>query len=318
MENCKNTIKAKSWKRRGHMDKTVIKKREWSLADGAFPLEIVHIGECANNMTMFHWHEYMEISFIQKGKGVYEIEDKVFEVNRGDIILINNIEKHRVTFSPEEPLFETVIHFDPALIWSSGRSTLDSNYLRLFKYELASFNNRPELDEHAKDTMSSIISDIIDEYKCRREYYELMIKSKLLTLITLLLRECRVRSVDRYDALSKRNQIGRLSRIISFIDDNFDKDINMESTANKFFMNTSYFSNYFKKNVGVNFLEYLTRVRVEKALKLMDDTDINSTDAAFACGFNNVTSFYNAFRRITGMNPGSYKRNARKHETLQH
>ena len=79
---------------------TNIKKRESKLLEQPFPFEIIHIDEPANNMSMFHWHEFMEISYIQEGKGTYEIEEKVFGVAKGDFVIINNIERHKVTYHP--------------------------------------------------------------------------------------------------------------------------------------------------------------------------------------------------------------------------
>lgn len=59
----------------------------------------------------------------------------------------------------------------------------------------------------------------------------------------------------------------------------------------------------------MNFTDYLAKVRISKAMRLLNETGTSSTEIAFACGFNNVTSFYNTFKRIKGMSPGEYKKN---------
>ena len=73
-------------------------------------------------------------------------------------------------------------------------------------------------------------------------------------------------------------------------------------------MNASYFSEYFKKNIGVNFTEYLARIRIGEAVRLLSENRLNSIEIAFGCGFNNASSFYNAFKKITGTNPGKLKK----------
>lgn len=271
-----------------------------------FPFEVLHIDEPASNMSIFHWHEFMEISYIQSGMGKYEIEDKEFFVKKGDIVIINNNERHRLTYNSLEPLYEIVIHFNSRLVCQNDNTSFDLTYMKLFKYEKANFNNKPDLSEDIKETISSLISNIVKEYIQKESYYELMLKSKLLTLITILLRCCNVKQVNDFKFVSKRNQINRLDLILSYIDENFHKDISLDCISHKFFMNSSYFSDYFKKNIGINFLEYIVSKRINQAIKILYEDKMNSTETAFACGFNNVTSFYNAFKKITGMNPGDY------------
>ena len=201
-----------------------------------------------------------------------------------------------------------VIHFDPRLIWTKESHPIDHSYLKLFHYKGTNFNNKPELNEEIKRNITSLISEIKEEFVWKKPYFELMIKSKLLTIITHLIRECDLKSVDDSELIVKRKNIERLEAILQYINENFDKEVTLDSIAQKFFMNNSYFSDYFKKNMGINFSEYLTRVRVNEAIRLFSEKNIGSTEVAFICGFNNTASFYNAFKRIAGKNPGDFKK----------
>lgn len=284
---------------------TDCRKRESSLLDSPFPLEVIHIGEPANNMDMFHWHEYMEISYIQEGRGTYEIEDKVFHIKKGDIVIINGIEKHRVTYGPGETLYETVIHFDSRLIYSIINNPRDHSYLKLFSRG-ADFVNRPELDAGEKELITGIISDIVNEYVQRKSYFELVIKSRLLLLIALLLRQRGTRPPDEVGLTAKRKNISLLEKILKYSNENFKTDLSMDRVARRFYMNASYFSEFFKKNIGINYTEYLTRLRINEAIRLLNESGLSTTEISYACGFNNMSSFYNAFKKITGTNPGNY------------
>lgn len=286
----------------------LLQPKQRLLASNEFPFEVAHIGEPANNMPTLHWHEFMEISYVQKGSGKYEIEGKTFIVNPGDIIIINNIEKHRVSYVAETPLYETVIHFSPTLLWSLDGGSCEQDCMRLFKNEKMFLSNKPNMDDATRNQISLLISEIIDEYIGKRPYYNLMLKSKLLALISIILRKSQVKYSDEIETISKRNQIDRLEKILSYIADNYENELSLDIIAQKFYMNPSYFSDYFKKNMGINFTEYLSRLRIIQALDLINTKDMNSADIAYSCGFNNVTSFYKAFRKITGMSPGDYKR----------
>jgi AraC-like DNA-binding protein len=259
-------------------------------------------------MATFHWHDYMELSYIQENEGRYEIEDRVYEVAKGDVVIINNIERHRVTYRPERPLYETVIHFDPKLVWFRDDPTMEYGYLKLFRRNRIAFNNRPDLPEPAREEIGRLFTEITREYQEGKRFHKLLIKARLLTVIALLLRECKMEAVDDGAFLSKRNQIDRLRKILDFIEGNHKREIGLESTAAHFHFNGSYFSDYFRKNVGITFSEYLARIRVREAIALMTERNLGSAEAAYECGFKNIASFYAAFKRVTGMNPGDYLR----------
>ncbi|MDR3643719.1 MAG: AraC family transcriptional regulator [Clostridia bacterium] len=290
------------------MDRAASSKRESNLKGKPFPFEVVHIGEPAHNMKYFHWHDFLEISYIDGGSGTYHIEGKTLPVKKGDIVIINNIEKHMVTYGPDETLYETVIHFDPSLIWSEENSPFDHSYLRLFLYNGARFNNKPIFNEKNTAAVKTIISEIVGEYTRREQFFELMIKAKLLTLITLLIRQCFLEESSLHEFSFKKKNIERLDRIILYVNEHYDKELRLPIVAKEFYMNASYFSEFFKKNMGVSFSDYLTMVRINKALSLLYSENLSTTEIAFRCGFNNLSSFFSSFKKCTGMNPGEYKK----------
>lgn len=300
-------------------------KRESDIARRPFPFEILHARGPANNMPAFHWHDFMELSFVRRGAGTYEIEDKVFSVGPGDIIIINDIERHRVTYDPARPLHETVLHFAPSLIWSRGgprdargavRSPrpkegegLDEEYLRLFLYDGATFSNKPELAPRTRALTARLISEIQAEWEAARPWYQLMIKSKLLTIITHLLRECgpRVPAGMESRAVRRRN-IARLEQIVGWLRTGYTERVSLADIARRFSMNPTYFSSYFRSNLGITFHEYLTRLRVQEAARLVAEDRMSATEIAFACGFDSPASFYRAYRRVTGQSPGESRK----------
>jgi AraC-like DNA-binding protein len=248
----------------------------------------------------------MELSYIRKGKGLYEIENKSYQVVEGDIVIVNNIEKHRVTYQEDDVLYETVIHFSPDFIWSRDNGSFDYNYLSLFMYDGKKFNNKPRLDIVSSLLVKDMISEIIDEYTLKKPYYELIIKAKLLMIIAMILRQFKANCVDD-DALAKKvRNIQRLEKIINYINENYYNDLSLNRVAGEFFMNASYFSEYFKKNIGISFNEYVGRVRITKSIEMMEDGSKKISTVAFDVGFNSLASFYSTFKKITGFTPGEY------------
>jgi two-component system response regulator YesN len=135
-----------------------------------------------------------------------------------------------------------------------------------------------------------------------------MIKSKLLTLVTHLIRACGLSEQPDPERVAARwRNIVRLEKILAFIRKNFAAELGLGTIARRFAMNPSYFSDYFRRNLGITFSEHLAQVRVQEALRLLAEDRLNVTEIAYACGFNTATSFYRVFRRVTGTSPGDYR-----------
>lgn len=287
--------------------KGALVKRASDINRRPFPFELLHATGPANNMGSFHWHDFMEISYVTRGTGRYEIEGKVFPVRAGDIVIINNVERHRVTYDPVNPLFETVIHFAPRLIWSPDKGSFDHRYLTLFDYEGASFSNIPRLAEGTRKAVARLVADMKREYLERPPGYELMIKAKLLAVIAHLIRESGVREEpDAEGGAARRRDIARLERILSFIQEHAAGRLGLADVSARFSMNPSYFSDYFHRNLGIRFSEHLAQIRVQEAVRLLNEGRMSSMEIALACGFGTAASYYRAFRRVTSMNPGEY------------
>ena len=68
-------------------------------------------------------------------------------------------------------------------------------------------------------------------------------------------------------------------------------------------MSASYFSEIFKKATGINFVEYVARLRVEKARNLLQNPDRRISEVAFEVGFQSLSQFNRAFKKHAGMTP---------------
>ncbi len=92
-----------------------------------------------------------------------------------------------------------------------------------------------------------------------------------------------------------------------YINKNFFNDISLEDVAKYIHMNTNYFSMLFKKEVGINFIEYLTHVRIDKAKQLLENSDLKIYEVCQVVGYMSTKSFARVFKEIVGMSPMEYK-----------
>jgi YesN/AraC family two-component response regulator len=96
------------------------------------------------------------------------------------------------------------------------------------------------------------------------------------------------------------------NKMISFIQNNFTKDISLMDIAEMFDLSAGYISVLFKNVTGVNFKEYLNICRVEKAKELLTKKNIKVKDVAEMVGCNNINTFIRMFKKYEGLSPGEY------------
>jgi AraC-like DNA-binding protein/quercetin dioxygenase-like cupin family protein len=280
------------------------KPTQW---EKGFPFEVIHTFGPANNMPRYHWHNFVEISYVRDGSGVYEVEDATFEVEKDDFVVIKRDERHRVRYKAPSRLFETVMHFDPSLVCSDRDDRFDVKYLELFLSTPNSGVNKVRIPDEEAAYYISLVRQIQTEFQTRPPLYDLMIKSNLLTLVTALLRYGGFDpSFDPEDTARHRNELKRLNRVTSYIRHHSQLHLTLPEVADHFAMNASYFSSWFHKQIGVTFSDFLSLVRVEKAVPLLRDGKLRVLDVIYECGFNTPASFYRAFRKATGSSPRAY------------
>lgn len=284
-----------------------IKKDEFHL-DKRFPFELMDLKiQPYDNMNrIHHWHECLEISFIRSGTGRYYIEDKVYDVGPGDIIIINNIEPHFLEVG-KEGMHQPVLLFEPSLVWSNSSRTFDYDYLNPFFERGTDFSNKLDSSNLLANEVRDSFLEIQQEYQKRQEGYQLMIKARLLMILSCLLRYFRDSDKTDSNASNKRLHLMRLEEVMKYINENYTRDIRLDEVAAKIFVTPQYFSSFFKKVTGVNFLDYLNNLRINHAIRLLGETDRKITHIAMECGFNNTNHFNATFKKLTGKTPSLFR-----------
>ncbi len=98
-----------------------------------------------------------------------------------------------------------------------------------------------------------------------------------------------------------------ITRAKEFIQQNQTEDLSLGQVAKAVNTSTFYFCKMFKKATGLNFTEYVSRVRVEKAKNLLLNPNLRISEIAYEIGFQSLTHFNRVFKKITGQSPTEYR-----------
>lgn len=98
-----------------------------------------------------------------------------------------------------------------------------------------------------------------------------------------------------------------IEKALEYIDKNYNKDINMAVVSNYVSLNYSYFSTIFKKHIEMNFLDYLNKIRIEKAKEYLKRVDYKIYEIAEEVGYKNPKHFSKIFKKIEKITPIEYR-----------
>lgn len=248
-----------------------------------------------------HRHDFFEISYIYSGAGTVRIDGKDYKFRSGQCHFIppfadhavdtnGNRHQHRVVLCLGREIFA---RFHAELTLNAFADTIARGGIRIVDIPVT---QRSEIE--------SIIEAIWQEYSLRRKDYETMLYFELQRLLVSLRR---IIAGEQPCFARFMNIDPRIYDALVYIEKNYYRIAATDDFARHTALEKKQFRRLFKKNVGMNPLHYLNRVRIEKACQDLSLTDRHISNIAFDCGFNDESSFHRQFRKLTGMPPLTFR-----------
>lgn len=149
-----------------------------------------------------------------------------------------------------------------------------------------------------KPTQISQIREVFSQIKSRLDF----------EMIPTL--EGDTKPVDNSSITSNGYQLIEKAR--QYIEENFEKEeCSLTNVANHVNLVPSYFSRLFKSETGINFLEYLTKLRVNAAIELLDKSNLRINEICLAVGYESQRYFTKVFKKQMGCLPTEYRKRRR-------
>lgn len=115
-----------------------------------------------------------------------------------------------------------------------------------------------------------------------------------------------------YVELMRSDEVSDMrKRILNYVDEAaLSSDFDRQTFANHFYISADYVTRFFKENTGYGFVKYVAKVKIDRACKLLIDTDYSVERIAEEVGYNSAMSFRRAFKSYMGLSPTEYRHNS--------
>lgn len=260
-------------------------------------------------------HDFHELNYIKSGKAVFEIEGRKLFVGRKDTLIIRPGKAHIIQAeSKNVDMVVLYFGFKPIGLLGNEKVAPIESFLQFASGDELenneNFSSSPYLiiKGRAKHEISQVADRIVEEMKGSNHAKELMMQFLTMELLISLARGLR----DEWEE-SLRVRTGKAQELVmiakEYILQNYYRDISVSDIASHVFLSQGYFTRAFKDIIGMSPINFLIKVRLEKACKILRDEDIKVSGIARSVGFASPQRFNAAFRKYMGVAPLEYRKN---------
>ena len=239
-----------------------------------------------------HAHETAELYYFISGSGRFLIEGTEYPLNPGDLLVMRPAEVHKLFISPDVPYERIAIHFPVTLF-----DDIDRNHLlvrALYDRPLGTGNLYRTEEYPALKNAFRIFTPV-------RGLERFQIFSILLQVLT----ELAIIREQEEGPTSRSGDFG--SVMVSYVNAHLFEEISLESLAHEFGVSVSQLNRVFRKASGTSVWKYISLKRLLAAHARILRGD-SASEAAFACGFSDYSSFFRMYRKHFGCSPSSDKK----------
>lgn len=245
--------------------------------------------------TATHYHQNPEMFYVLRGNLDIKIDDKMYKMQSGDIVLINANKRH------------TVIGNEELL---GARFEIDFHLLAEYmgSMQLLFWCNTVADRNHAYSNLRRLLDRILTRYFEKDDKSALYLNALYFETLYVLTSNFLVKADDVRLNLEDSQDRMRIRQIQNYVQANYQSQISLNDLADRLYLSNAYLFKYIKKNLGMTFMEYLNNVRLFHAVDELMYSDKNLTHIAYDNGFPTSASFTKAFREIYNESPSEYRK----------
>lgn len=247
----------------------------------------------------FHAHDFLELYYFLDGSVTYYIEDQVYDLCPGDLLIIPAGKMHRPVIANEHAAYERMV------LWITPQylQSIDSPAGDLQK-------NLQKVGEHGycvpfRGDETVFVTALLKKLLYMQNND---IDPKFCAGAVELYLWTIFRSYGVIDT-THRNETQVIPQVIRYITEHFSEPLTLEDVAAEFFVSKSYLNRHFKAYTNSTVYAYIMALRLTHARRMLRE-GIPAVEAGHECGFSDYSTFYKAFKTQTGLSPQQFKSRA--------
>ncbi len=245
-----------------------------------------------------HVHDDMvELTLVLSGTGYYSINDYIYSIKKGDLILCNSKTNHSDVLGDSNNLTTICIAMTNVHISSFPENTIIHD------------DRKPVISLNNEDfqRLSQIFELCFEQLSGRNLYAEEICNASAAALIVIVLQI--MNQLELESVYRKEHPL--LTSAIKYINENLYEDLSLDRLAKDLHFSKYYLSHFFKAQTGYTPLQYIMRRRIGEAQSLLLSTNLSVTEIATKVGFNNSNQFYVQFKKYIGISPTQFRKHYR-------
>lgn len=266
-----------------------------------FPIELYHIEKNHPQYEMAsHWHSNIEIIKVYEGELIVKLYNKEYHANKNDIIFVNSETVHSAY--PVDCIYECIV-MDLEMLTvkdAACRYFIDSLINREYKIK--------DFFSSSNDIFHTSVDNLFCAMNQKSSGYKFSVIGALYSMFGIIIDEHLYFSTDTNAEFLKDKNIPKFKNALSFIRNNFEKQITLNDIAECAGMSPKYFCAFFKNMTRKTPIEYLNTYRIERASRKLLNSDMSVTEIAYSCGFNDLSYFIKTFKSIKGTTPAKFRK----------
>lgn len=253
-----------------------------------------------NVYTAMHWHDSIEILYVTEGELSVTVNNKNYRLHRDDFIVIDRKTIHSTSNKRKTRYLLIQI---PYSFLKQFIPNID--FIRFSGIcSLLEKDNRDILN-----SMRNTLSQLSYLYEHQYDGYHMRYFSLLFSFLDCLFTHYR-EELSSSEIKKTEKYIERLSLITEYVENHYQEPITLREAAQILSINPEYFSRFFKKYMGITFLEYVYSIRLQSAYQEIINTDLPIQEIQERNGFTSPKIFSRMFREQYGKTPREIRKSA--------
>jgi AraC-like DNA-binding protein/quercetin dioxygenase-like cupin family protein len=251
--------------------------------------------------TSTHSHSYPSLIYVISGEGECLDGEESFRLSSNSAILLKEGQPHQLIDLPGKSMVVFVVYF--------SQKVAEMN--KMFLEPLSNLSFVMKLPEYAAHQARRLLRQMLHEQESHPLQYERSLQLHL-ALFLLLLYRYGVPEESKSGSPEISGSEDRVRKVLASVGERFYEPHSLGSVSQVARLSQRHFTSLCRKICGTSFNDYLSSLRIKEAERLLLETDMSILVVAFTVGFEELSTFYRVFKRVSGTTPKQFRRNHKK------